>query len=222
MKKIIVNVDDFGMSEVFNEVMLGLLEKDFIKSTSVLVLRGIEKQIAQIEKLKDLAEQKDISIGLHFELDEKENDSEKATRKIERQNELFIKYFRFKPSHIDKHKNIYSNEEAQAMINFAIKNNIYIRDCFSGYIYKNRDKIKTSDRVVFLAEKSVNDMGEIILNMQDNEVMEIIAHPGKFDRNCQSSLNKDREKDYNKILELVHFLKENNIAIIGQKDVCRR
>lgn len=218
MKRVIINADDFGMSETFNEVILELLEKDFIKSTSVLVLRNLENQIVQIEKLKDLARQKNISIGLHFEFSEQESNSENLEKNIKNQNELFIKYFGFQPSHLDKHKKIYSNKEACVMIDFAVRNNIYIRDYFSEYIHKNIDKIKTSNGVLFMAETSIDDIKENILSIQDDRVMEIIAHPGKFDPNCQSALNKEREKDYEKILDLVPFLKENKVAVIGQKD----
>ena len=69
MKKIIINADDFGMSRVFNEIILDLLAKEFIKSTSVLVTRGLNDQLDQIERLKEIMEQKDISVGLHLESD---------------------------------------------------------------------------------------------------------------------------------------------------------
>lgn len=218
MKKVIINADDFGMSKVFNEVILELLEKDFIKSVSVLVLRDIDNQSVQFEKLRNLSKQKDISVGLHFELNEAEKDYKKISENIEYQKEIFVKHLGFPPTHIDKHKKVYSQEEVIAMIDFATQNNIYIRDYFSEYIHENKDRIRTSNRVVFLAEKNVDDITGIASNMQDEEIMEIIAHPGKFDPNCQSSLNKDRDKDYEKVLALASFLKENNVVLINQKD----
>lgn len=215
MKRIIINADDFGMSRVFNEVILELLEKELIKSTSALVTWGLDSQLDQIGRLKEIMAQKDISIGLHFESDEK--NTANVIKNLEAQNGLFIKYFGFKPTHIDEHKSITSKEEAEAMVGFAVKNDIYIRNYFPDYA-QEYNKIITSNHFILLMEKSVADIEEVLLNeLQNDEVMEIIAHPGKFDSDCGSSLNKDRKKDYEKIVELVSFLKENQIALVNQK-----
>ncbi|MDD5731565.1 MAG: ChbG/HpnK family deacetylase [Patescibacteria group bacterium] len=220
MKKIIINADDFGMSRIFNNAILELLEMDFIKSTSVLVTRGIENQLDQVEKLKDLKNQKDISIGLHFESDKNDQDYNNLIQNIDNQNDIFIKYLGTKPTHIDKHKQVYSKEEAKAMVDFAVRNNIFIRNSSSGLIQEYKKRVKTSDRIIFLLEESMDDIKSKLLNkVNENEIMEIIAHPRRFDPACKSSLNKDREKDYNNILELVPFLEKNNIAIINQKDI---
>ena len=52
MIKLIINADDFGYSKVFNEKILDLLEKDFIKSTTVLVNWITDEQKEQIQRLK--------------------------------------------------------------------------------------------------------------------------------------------------------------------------
>lgn len=218
MKKVIINADDFGMSKVFNEVILDLLENDFIKSTSVLVLRDIDSQSVQFDKLRDLFEQKDISIGLHFESNEVENDYEKISENIEYQKEILVKSLGFGPTHIDKHKKIYSREEAEAMIDFATRNNIYIRNCFDNFKDIFRGKIMTSTHVITLIEKDIESLKDILeKGLSDNEVLEIVAHPGKFDVACRSSLNKDREKDSEKIIGLFPLLQENDISMINQK-----
>ena len=216
MKKIIINADDFGMSRVFNEIILNLLAKEFIKSTSVLVTRGLNDQLDQIERLKEIMEQKDISVGLHLESDK--NNLAGSVENIKKQNELFVKYFRFKPTHIDKHRDIYSKEEAEAMVDFAVKNDIYIRNVFAGYAPSRGNEVKTSRYVMLLSGESMNRVKDELLNkMEDGEIMEIATHPGKFDPDCESSLNEDREKDYEKIIELASFLKENHIALVNQK-----
>ncbi len=194
MKKVIINADDFGMSNIFNEVILELLEEDFIKSTSVLVLRnrGVDSQSVQFEKLKILFRQKDISVGLHFELNEEEKDYKKISENIEYQKDVFVKCLGFSPTHIDKHKKVYSQEEAEAMISFAVKNNIYIRSCFDDFKDTLQDKIMTSMHVVTLIEEEIEGLESVLANkLSDNEALEIVAHPGKFDAACGSSLNKE-------------------------------
>ena len=47
MKYLIINADDFGMSNIFNEVILELLEKEHVRSTSVMVKRGNLDQIKE-------------------------------------------------------------------------------------------------------------------------------------------------------------------------------
>ena len=55
MKYLIINADDFGYSEVFNEKILELIEEGFVSSTSVMVDWMDENQKKQIEKLIELS-----------------------------------------------------------------------------------------------------------------------------------------------------------------------
>jgi len=216
MKKVIINADDFGMSKIFNEVILELLEKELVRSTSVLVTRGLDGQLDQIERLKEIMKRKNISVGLHFESDKK--DVSNVKENIEIQSDSFVRYFGFKPTHIDKHKDIHSKEESEAMVDFALKNNIYIRNVFADYTPSRGNNIKTSHHTIFLLEESVDGIKNYLLDkLRDGELAEVVVHPGKFDPYCESSLNKIRENDYKKIIDLFPLLKENHIAIINQK-----
>src|SRR3990167_7457127 len=124
MIKLIINADDFGYSKVFNEKILDLLEKDFIKSTTVLVNWITDEQEEQIQKLKKLNTQKNISIGLHVE-SKSRAESILDQKEIARQYELFKKIFGFGPSHVDVHKFIESSDEATK---FADEHNLPIRN----------------------------------------------------------------------------------------------
>jgi len=215
MKKIIINADDFGMSRVFNEVILELLKGDFIKSTSVLVTRDVNNQTDQVGELIGLAKSKDISVGLHFESDRNYTTYKEVAKNIERQKDIFVDLFGFKPSHIDKHKDIYSDEEAVVLFDFARKNEIYTRRYFPN---KVENGIITSDRTIFILEKEMGEIEDILSDKKfKSGIIEMIAHPGKFDPDCESSLNKNREKDYKKIIELLPFLEKNHIVVINQK-----
>ena len=66
-KYLIINADDFGMSEIFNEVILDLIKKDLICSTTVMIDRVTDNQKEQFNELITLSNNKNLSIGLHLE-----------------------------------------------------------------------------------------------------------------------------------------------------------
>jgi hypothetical protein len=51
MKYLILNADDFGMSKVFNEVILNLIKDNKVTSTSVMVNDVTDEMNEQIDKL---------------------------------------------------------------------------------------------------------------------------------------------------------------------------
>ena len=66
---------------------------------------------------------------------------------------------------------------------------------------------------------SFEELKSFIENLKDGESYEILFHPGSYDPNCKSSLNKERELDVKKIEEINPFLKENNIKLISYIDL---
>jgi len=100
--KIIINADDFGISNKVNEAILDLIKKDCLFSVSVLMREKInKKEINELIKVKEK-----ISIGLHFEYNQKkpeDNTYQKIKEALDKQYERFIATFWEKPEHIDKH-----------------------------------------------------------------------------------------------------------------------
>ncbi len=94
MIKLIINADDFGYSKVFNEKMLDLLERGFIKSTTVLIDRVTDSQAHQIRRLTALNEAGRISVGLHVDFDLEKPLLQQAKEQFEQ----FKKIFKVKPS----------------------------------------------------------------------------------------------------------------------------
>ena len=68
MTKLIINADDFGMSAVFDEKILELLEREYMKSTSVLVNR-LSKNEHRVRALYGLSRTHKVGVGLHVDLD---------------------------------------------------------------------------------------------------------------------------------------------------------
>jgi len=219
MKSLIINADDFGYSPVFNTRILDLAEKNLVSSVSVMVLWGIEKQEKQVERLKNLG---NISIGLHFDLDNKEGkySYENIKEEISKQFENFLKVFGFTPHFIDKHKWIYSEEEAKAMIDFAEEKKIAIKNSTTGLINPDILKVHTTTQRAFsMTKQGYEETINFLETLKDGETYELTCHPGEYDPECESSLNKEREKDYNDILKLEQILRKNNIQLISFKDL---
>jgi len=98
-KYLIINADDFGMSQIFNEVILDLIKKDLIYSTTVMIDRVTDNQKKQFDELIALSKNKNLSVGLHLEFRYSDYPSQ-----IKSQYNKFKEVLGFNPSHIDIHK----------------------------------------------------------------------------------------------------------------------
>jgi predicted glycoside hydrolase/deacetylase ChbG (UPF0249 family) len=209
-KYLIINADDFGMSEVFNEVILDLIKKDLIRSTTVMINRVTESQKKQLEELTSLSETRNLSIGLHLEF----KDSDYPTQ-IKSQYKKFKDILGFKPSHIDIHKAHGLTDSFFDVAEFCRQNNLPLRN--SGVFHKG---IKTTCTEAFFGSiADFNDIKEWVKSFEDGKYYEILFHPGKFDSNCKSSLNKDRQRDVKHIHNLNKLLWERDIKLVSYLDL---
>jgi predicted glycoside hydrolase/deacetylase ChbG (UPF0249 family) len=201
MIKLIINADDFGYSKVFNEKILELLEKGFIKSTTVLVNRIAESQKGQIKRLIELSKTGKITVGLHTDF----NLEEPLNPQMEEQYKIFISIFGFKPTHIDIHK-FMEHKPIEAMNQFAEKHNLPVRNCG----IKANTK-QTTYPAFFCTDwiLKLDKVLDFLKTVKDGSSCELITHPGKYDPNCKSSLNKEREIDFEVIIKIQKFLESN-------------
>ncbi len=209
-KYLIINADDFGMSKIFNEVILDLIRKDLIRSTTVMVNRVTDNQKEQFDELIALSKNKNLSIGLHLEF--KEND---YPSQIKSQYQKFKKILGFNPSHLDIHKASKIRESISPVADFCRNKKIPCRNK-GGDI----DYYKTTDLPSF--HGSIEDFNKIvdwIKTLEDEKYYEVLFHPGKFDPSCKSSLNKDRERDVEYIKNLNAICEKNNIEIVSYLDL---
>ena len=209
-KYLIINADDFGMSQIFNEVILDLIKKDLIRSTTVMVNRVTDNQKEQFDELIALSKNKNLSVGLHLEFEENDYPSQ-----IKSQYQKFTEILGFNPSHIDIHKASTIRESISHVADFCRDKKIPCRNK-GGDI----DYFKTTDSPSF--HGSIDDFNKIvewIKTLEDEKYYEILFHPGKFDSSCKSSLNKDRERDVEHIKNLNKILEENNIKVVSYLDL---
>ena len=186
MRQLIINADDFGMSIIFNEVILELIEAGQILSTTVMVRRITESQQSQIEHLIKISKQYQISIGLHLEFSGSD-----YLNQIEKQVLTFEQWFGFFPSHLDIHKASHFKDSIAVVADYCHIKNIPCRN--HGIKFEG---VRSPEATCFFG--SINNFSEIegwLTNLPENGVFEILFHPGKFDPDCKSSLNKSREQD---------------------------
>ena len=209
-KYLIINADDFGMSQVFNEVILNLIKKDLIRSTTLMIDRATDNQKEQFDELISLSKSKNLSVGLHLEF----KDSDYPPQ-IKSQYQKFKDVLGFNPSHIDIHKAHSLIKSFSDVANFCKKNNLPLRN--SGVFHEG---IKTTSIEAFFG--SIADFLKIkewIKTLEDEKYYEILFHPGKYDPSCKSSLNKDRERDVEYIKNLNNLLNENNLKVVSYLDL---
>ncbi|HII15187.1 MAG TPA: ChbG/HpnK family deacetylase [Nanoarchaeota archaeon] len=208
MRKLIINADDFGISRVFNEKILELLKRGFIKSTTVMINRVTKEPDMQLEQLVKLNSCKRISIGLHLEID-----AEKPIRQqMEAQYQSFISLFGFQPSHIDVHKLVHSKEVVEEANSLAERYRLPVRN------HGIKANTKQTDYPAFSCSDGVMKMGEVtgfLQSVKDGSSCELITHPGQYDPASASRINREREQDYNVIVQLQDFLKANDIQNIS-------
>ncbi|EKE07257.1 MAG: hypothetical protein ACD_18C00141G0014 [uncultured bacterium] len=210
MKYLIINADDFGYSKIFNTSILLLIKNRLISSTSVMVNWVNDEQSDQISELLTLTKSHNLSIGLHLEFSDNNFKAE-----IERQYKKFFSIFEFSPSHIDLHKSTFLKESYPSIIEFCKEKNLPCRN----HKFDIDDVVKTKNEVMSGTRMSFDELKRTIENFKDEESYEILFHPGSYDQNCKSSLNKERELDIKKIEEINKFLKENNIKLISYIDL---
>ena len=206
MIKLIINADDFGYSKLFNEKILELIEKGFIKSTTVLVNSITPDQKQQVARLKTLMQRERVSTGLHCEFDI----SKPLRAQIQSQYELFKKIFGAEPSHLDIHKLDKDKPVVAAVYGFAEGCGLPARN--------NRLKTKakrTSQPAISATHLTFEELKAVVGQLKDGESYELVTHPGAYDPDCKSSLNKERGIDYNNIIKIQDFLKRKKIRVIN-------
>ncbi len=206
MKKLIINADDFGLSKVFNESILLLLNHWQITSTTVMVNRISDSQSDQVSQLKDLIEKRKVSIGLHTEFTYDQHE-----KQIKDQFEKFVRIFEIQPDHLDIHKEHLHTGYHHLVADFCKSRGIPFRNHGNGF-----EGLKTTDKKYFFG--STPDFSAIdqwLKELRDNEVNELVFHPGRYDPDCPSSLNRDREIDIDHIVRINDHLGDYNIDLVS-------
>ena len=209
MKYLIVNADDFGYSKVFNKKILELIEKDFVTSTSVMVESIDDAQKKQVEKLIELSNTHNVSVGLHVDFKNTDFASE-----IERQNKIFVEIFGFAPIHIDLHKTVYLQNGYPHIIKYSKENNIPCKNLGVEPI----TELMTKDEIFNGTNKDFLEIENYLAGLKNGEYYTAIFHSGIYDPDSKSSFNEIREVDAENIVKLGGVLSKNSVKLVSYYD----
>jgi len=95
-REVIINADDYGLSDSFNRGIVELITKGIVSSTTVM----IDQKFIDPDQLKAFSR---ISIGLHLELP-----GQPSIEVIDKQIEKFNQVFDQSPSHLDGHQHCHT------------------------------------------------------------------------------------------------------------------
>lgn len=203
MTSVILTSDDFGLSQIYNDKIIEMLQFGYLTSVSAMVNRITRKQTLQVEKLKDIYKNKDISIGLHLELSEYIFLTELKT-----QWSLFETIFGFYPDYLDLHKNNTFKGNYNEIAKFCNLQNIPFRKYSLTSI-----PVNTPTLSIIATNQNIEAITEVINDFEQNGIYELIFHIGVYDPDANSSLNKERELDIEKLVAINQFITEKEIIL---------
>jgi Uncharacterized protein conserved in bacteria len=245
--KLIINGDDFGLSEA-NTLGIIKAHKDGIL-TSTTMMTNMPYSVLAAELMKNYPK---LGVGLHLTLtmgkpllkdhcsivdkDGKfrsqkdyyqqnfEIDYQEIEREYQAQMDCFIELTGQLPTHIDHHHSQSLTKEHPALIlALAKKYNIPVRDGFNlyglDYDFKKVDFV----RDFYGDEISVDFFLENQANLLDYEVVESMCHPGYLDWDLynKSSYNIQRMKELEILCDdsLKQWVKDHGIELINFRDI---
>ena len=140
---------------------------------------------------------------------------------LQRQFDAFVNTFGFEPSHIDIHKMYHLKEGYPIIQLFCIKNKIPCKN-LSKYgkdiMLINKKLITTTDSSFTGTKKSFGEIKKWLSSLE-NGFHVIVFHPGYYDPESKSSLNREREDDAENCRKIVRILPEYNIQLAHFRDL---
>lgn len=247
MAKLIVNADDFGMSE---GVTLGILKAHvdgIVKSTTMMTnMPAAEFASSQMERFLELG------VGLHLNLtagkpildnhrtivDKEGNflsnkaydsnelivDAEELYAEYEAQMEKFISLTGKLPTHIDHHHSYtLTNNQIPMMIKLAHKYDLPLRGGY--YIEQEKYKFQKVDFSTSFYEEDANTSFFLDdkIDILKSDCVEIMSHPGFVDYYLynNSSYNIQRANELNVLTsrEVIDWVIDNKVELVNYTDI---
>lgn len=227
MKQLIVNADDFGLSERVNRGIIESHIKGIVTSTSLMV-DGIAA-----DEAKNLLQYPDLSVGLHFNITDEGlkadiikrivlplSKVEKVRNEFKRQFEKFIKIVGHPPDHLDSHHQIHLHKKVRPIFEeYSQKYKIPVR------LFSNVNYIDTFFGWNFLRQKelkkiNVETLLDVLSNLKEG-LNELMCHPGYVDKTLKSSYSEEREIEIKTLKneKVIDYIKENRIKLVNWKKI---
>ncbi|MEQ8222203.1 MAG: carbohydrate deacetylase [Candidatus Eremiobacterota bacterium] len=246
MKYLIVNADDYNLTEDVSRGIIEASRNGIVTSTTVMV------NIPGFDKTLDLLSNSSLSAGIHFNLTFGEpvcNDVPALVNKEGRFNRRFeiepehisqvvreieAQYNRFlasgiKPSHFDSHHHVHTKPELKKIFfDFAREKNLPMRSRAGAHKDETSAlNIKTPDYFYenfYGDQATVSTMEYILKNLKDG-MSEIMCHPGYNTDSLEaiSSYACNREKELSVLTdaEILKLVDELHIKLINYEQLIR-
>jgi len=242
VKKLIINADDFGITEGVTKGIIDCHADGVLTSTTLLVNAPYTEYALEVAK-----DYPNLGIGIHLALtygrplvagatsftDMEGNflrlsnypnyrvgaDAEELYVEWKAQIEHFIKLAGKLPTHIDSHHHVHANPTNHNVVARLAKE-------YDLPVRKSQDFLDTYEHATFMGDFFGEDLKlESITDALyvDDEIMEIMCHPAYLDQETydDSSYNLPRMKEMEilRSAELRAFVENNNIELINYTDL---
>ncbi len=190
MKYLIVNADDFGLTDGVNRGIIRCFETGILTSASLMVRQAGAEAAAHYAKA-----QPRLSVGLHLDLGEwvfshdewvqlysivPTNDPEAIAQEIESQLATFLHFVGRPPTHIDSHQHVHRDEPIRSMaLAMGRRFGVPVRE-FSHIPYCGSFYGQDAEGQSFPEILSIQNLKHILGTLPEGTV-ELGCHPGYRD-----------------------------------------
>lgn len=188
VRHLIVNADDFGLSEGVNRGILRAHTEGILTSTSLMVRQPAAADAAAASRAHPR-----LSVGLHVDLAEwvfrdgqwqplyqvvATDNANAVQAEAQRQLEMFRSQMRRDPTHIDSHQHVHREEPVRSvLIALAGTLDVPLRDCSSIVRFCGDFYGQTGEGEPFPEGTSVENLLELLHRLQPGWT-ELSCHPG--------------------------------------------
>jgi predicted glycoside hydrolase/deacetylase ChbG (UPF0249 family) len=188
MKRLIVNGDDFGMTNGVNRGILDAHRRGILTSASMMVDSPASAEAAELATGNP-----SLSVGLHVVLGSPPESGD-AEAEVERQLERFVVLTGQPPTHLDTHHHVHRDERLlPAFLQVADRNGLPLRDhCGVHHIGSFYGQWNGETH---LEAVSPSALARIVGSEVQEGFNELGCHPGYVDGGLESSYSREREAE---------------------------
>jgi chitin disaccharide deacetylase len=208
---LIVNADDFGLSEGVNRGILECAERGILTSTSLMVHQPAAAAAAAAAQLHPR-----LSIGLHVDLGEwvfrdgqwalayawvDAQDADAVAAELAGQLDQFRRLLSRDPTHLDSHQHVHRCEPVRSLLlECAERIGVPLRDCTPGIHFCGDFYGQTGEGEPLSGALTSTNLKTILAGLPDG-VTELGCHPGYGD-GLQSVYRVEREAEVRVLCDL--------------------
>ena len=227
---LVVNADDFGLSEGVNAGILRAHDEGIVTSASLMVRQPAAPDAAAAAKARPR-----LSVGLHLDLGEWEfregswatvyevvpgNDPAAVAAEVARQVESFYRLMGRPPTHLDSHQHVHRDEPLRSMLsNKAAEMSVPIRHVtpkvrYVGAFYAQDNHGQSWPELI-----STDAMIGILKNLVPG-VSELCCHPG-FAGGLETSYVHEREQEVRTLCDprVIHAARDIGVKLCSFSQV---